>query len=874
MTEGDSLLFPPVPQPVMQQQHVGPGRGPVHAVIDNQTGLPDGQVREAIEDKWVEVAGLQFAQPNTFSLYATTNQGSMLARTPFRTPTNVIDEMKLARTFADTDDDVGATLGMMLAIAYGKGVMNQHRDETTLEFFNQMTDPKVMDIESVFEEIHREFLITGSVTTLSLFMRQRMSYYPLKSIEPVLAQLQVPRVGILPSENIRVISNDIIGQGELAFHVEDYNLKNWLDEYFSPRTSDLKKSTMAREEPVTAALFTGRKEIPFTDGDAASRGLTVYTLNQRMVHRTSMPKGALPYARPLLTRNFPLLEAKRLLNIMDYALLQGGTNYIVIAKKGSDNLPAQPAEIQNLQNQVMHASRSGVLVGDHRLDVEIVTPNLEELLNPAKRKLLGRKIAMALLRQSEQVTGDSGTKGAENEMELTARVIESDRRKMIRHIESSVYDETAERNRSTFKEGAPSIWGPPIVLTEIREFWKNILNASDRGLIPHRYTVEALGYNYEATLAEREREIARGDDQSLVPGSVPYSSPEAGPQDNNEGRPPGSSPNNGRPGGPESEDPQRHPGRRVIRKLKGETVQAIVRDNEVAYIGETTRALLAEYEDRMEIGYVTGAEREAIDANQAIRTGPSVIIPVNPGIVCNEYRTAKLEDGLRVVIGKRRQDDALVAKALRFTEPHFDLLKASEYALRWGFVSEPLIEVAGKKRCTNCGNEMPDYSPMNPVCPSCNCDNTPGAVGAEGGPMPGGSLETGLAALIEAGDKRHSDLVNILRDALRDMASAQPKPAPGPGDEGYTYTICPSCGLVQVSQNETCERCGLKMSEPTKALMAHLEGQGVRAIVHISKPPDASQQADRRADDGWDVDEGDTLLVHWARTYRKEKMKK
>jgi predicted RNA-binding Zn-ribbon protein involved in translation (DUF1610 family) len=838
----------------------------VNATIDNRTGLPDAQIQGYCEDRWVELAGLQFAQPNNFTLYGTTNQGSMLARTPFRTPSNVIEEIKLARSVADSDDDVAAALGNMLAIAYGSGLMNQHRDEATLEFFNQIGNPKNMDLEATFEELHREYLIAGSVTSLSLFMRQRMSYYPLKAVEPVMAQLQIPRIGILPAENIRVISNDIVNEGELAYHVEDPNMKNWLEEFFSPRTPDLRRSMMAQQEPVAANLFTGRVEIPYNDGDPASRGLIVYTLNQRMVHRTTMPKGPYPYARPLLTRNFPLLEAKRLLNIMDYALLQGGTNYIVIAKKGSDQQPAQPGEIQNLQNQIMHASRSGVLVGDHRLDIQIVTPNLEELLNPAKRTLLGRKISMGLLRQTEQVTRESGTKGAENEMEMLARVVTADRRKMIRHGESAFYEETALRNRSTFKEGAPTIWGPPIVLTEIKEFWKAILSLSDRGLIPHRYAIEALGYDYDGTLAERERELARDDQISLIPGKIPYGT-QGEPQDNNEGRPPGSSSNNGT-GNEEEQTPT--PAKRVIRKTKGETIKAMVENGKVAFIGETTRALLAEYEDRMDLGYVTGVEREAIDCNQIIRSGSTVVVPVNPDMVCTEYRAAKLDAGLRVVIGQRHVDGALVAKALRFSEPDFDLLRASEYAIRWGFLTEPLLEVAGKpKRCMNCGNELPDYSPMNTVCPDCGVDNT-NAAPIESGPISGGSIETGkiLAELFKAAGEGNKDIADILRKITEHSF--------GEGVEGdppveYPQGICPECGQIQLLSNDACERCGTDMQQPMKNMLAYLEQRGV-TMIPLKEKPKLGEQADRRKDPkAWDAKDGDTLLHDWARAYRKEK---
>src|SRR5436305_4675431 len=129
--------YPRVPQPPLRGGYQGEI---INAVIDNRTELPDSMVREAIRDRWTEIAGLQFAQPNNFQLYAN-NQGSMLARTPFRTPQSVIDEIRLSRTVADTDDDVGAVIGNMIAVALGDGVVNQHRDEKTLEFFNIIMGP-------------------------------------------------------------------------------------------------------------------------------------------------------------------------------------------------------------------------------------------------------------------------------------------------------------------------------------------------------------------------------------------------------------------------------------------------------------------------------------------------------------------------------------------------------------------------------------------------------------------------------------------------------------------------------------------------------------------------------------------------------------
>jgi hypothetical protein len=75
--------------------------------------------------------------------------------------------------------------------------------------------------------------------------------------------------------------------------------------------------------------------------DYTGFGTRAYRLNPRMAHRTTAPYDA-DAPRPLLTADFALLEAKRLLNLMDYALLQGGMNFIVVAKKGTDERPALP----------------------------------------------------------------------------------------------------------------------------------------------------------------------------------------------------------------------------------------------------------------------------------------------------------------------------------------------------------------------------------------------------------------------------------------------------------------------------------------------------------------------------------------------------
>lgn len=72
------------------------------------------------------------------------------------------------------------------------------------------------------------------------------------------------------------------------------------------------------------------------------------------------------------------------------------TNFIVLVKKGSDQRPATPQEMHSLANQVKMASRVPVIVGDHRLEVEIVTPKMDFVLIAEKYNALDSRITARL----------------------------------------------------------------------------------------------------------------------------------------------------------------------------------------------------------------------------------------------------------------------------------------------------------------------------------------------------------------------------------------------------------------------------------------------------------------------------------------------
>lgn len=659
---------------------------PERVIIDNRTDLPDSDIQDAVHDMFVENASMSGVERSTFQTYAA--EGSLLARRRYQTPANVIDEIKLARSLAERDDDVAAVLGEMIAIAFGDGYEHQGDDEATVELFCEMSKAKYSNLTHALQEMYRELLISSQVNTAILFTRESISYSLQGSERRLNKSVAVPLIGVLHAENIRVIGNDMFGTGQLAYYPDTDRLRRWLEKYFNPNTEPAVKAQMGREDRVSANLFTAKVPQGAVEADARNWGerwdaQNLYYLNLKMVHRSTFPKGQWKYPRPLLTRDFSLLEAKRLLNIMDYALLQGGSNFIVVAKKGTDKRPAQKEELENLQNVVRTASKTGVIVGDHRLEFEVITPKMEALLNPDKRRLLGRKIVQAMLRIPEQAQEAPARSSQQNpELESKARVITSDRTILKSHVEDYIYDETVNRNPNVFKE-PPCIAFPKIILQGTQFFTDFILKLRDRGDIPRKWAVEYAGFDFDAAVDQRKLEIESGADEILTPAHTPFDGEGEGgpgPQDNQPGRPPGSrdQPPGSPPGLPEP--------KRMIHQNPGETVMSWYEEelDAVCRMGEITYAILDQYPKR-NIGRVTTTERNVIDAAEAVQKGSTLYVPVNPSYAIRDAKAIRLEGGLSLIIGERQGDGAWVAKLLCFRETEFDKLQAEEMALRWGF---------------------------------------------------------------------------------------------------------------------------------------------------------------------------------------------
>lgn len=239
---------------------------------------------------------------------------------------------------------------------------------------------------------------------------------------------------------------------------------------------------------------------------------------------------------------FPLLDLKTQMRAMDRAVLLSGTNFIVLVKKGTDAHPIKKAaEMDSVVEQVRTVSRSPVIVSDHRLSIEIITPDLSFVLNAEKWSTVDTRLQMRLW--GTFVTNP--TEGRDTSLTLgrvIARGISSRRHMLKRDIERNIIKPVTDLN-DNFDAKTKIEFTPQRIELEMDESIANIIQElRDRGDISRETTLNELGFNQDIEAVRREREDDKYED-IFVPPQIPFDSPEKktpGGEGRKGGRPAGS----------------------------------------------------------------------------------------------------------------------------------------------------------------------------------------------------------------------------------------------------------------------------------------------------------------------------------------------
>lgn len=268
----------------------------------------------------------------------------------------------------------------------------------------------------------------------------------------------------------------------------------------------------------------------------------LWLFNEDAIFRHSLTKAEYERFAPVRLKSIlPLLEMKQHLRSSDRAALIGFTHFIVVITKGSDKLPAKQAEIDNLREQARVIARLPVLVGDHRLEVKIVSPSIENTLMETRWQVLDSRLVFKSLQSYSPVVqgGNASGTGVSEMSRVIAKGMESRRHMIVRSLERAIFRKILDRNEDL--DEMPTLEFSPkrISLDFNADVIGQILKLRDRGDLSRESMLEEMDYDQEVEVLRRAKEKAMYDEvfQSGVPHSSPGMNPFGAPKLGPDGKP-------------------------------------------------------------------------------------------------------------------------------------------------------------------------------------------------------------------------------------------------------------------------------------------------------------------------------------------------
>ncbi|MGE3468195.1 MAG: hypothetical protein AB7J13_14855, partial [Pyrinomonadaceae bacterium] len=328
-------------------------------------------------------------------------------------------------------------------------------------------------------------------------------------------------ISLLDPLKIAPVGNMMFNQGQLAYIADRLEAENFDNVLAGNNTSDL----------VVLQMIAGR----YNASQAERRHLSdlgvnpehLFLLNPEMVWRyTDTRPDYERFANVRLRSVFELLDLKQQLRAMDRAHLLGATNFILLVKKGTDDLPAKPAEVAQLAAQVQANSRIPVIVGDHRIEIEIITPKTDNTLKPERYNALDARIEARLFGMFFTGNYSAGAKGDDSIKlaKVVARGLESRRDSIGNFVQKHIIKRTVDLN-DQFTSTANLRYHPKRVAIDFDPVIAQVLQLlRDRGDISRESILDELGFDQDDEARKREKE-AKSFDKIFTPTNVPFDSP-------------------------------------------------------------------------------------------------------------------------------------------------------------------------------------------------------------------------------------------------------------------------------------------------------------------------------------------------------------
>lgn len=453
--------------------------------------------------------------------------GTIFQRDRFVTPGSVHEQFVTARDAVESDDVVSGVADSTESLVFNRmSFLTEDEDEE--DVWNQIAAD--LDLDSRLREMWRELFIYSQFYsviwwgTKSYKVRGKTSAGNARRKE--FNNLKVP-LGLTMLDPLKVVpvGGLLFNQEKLAYLADPSEI-DMLD---AAAANDPEADPLARQI-ILSKYDPNRVEARQLMLDGVTLSF-LYLLNPANVFRHTATRSQYQrFAAVRMKSVFELLDLKAQLKQMDRAMLLGGTNFIVLIKKGTDQRPATPKEITALQTQVRTVARVPVIVGDHRLAVEIVTPKTDNTLAPERYNGLDARITARLYQMFMTGNYAAGAQG-DDSIKLAmvvARGMESRRRQLRRTMEARVIRPTTDRN-DQFTEPPKLRFHPArIELTFDAAMVQFLIDCRDRGDISRETYLNEIDVDQADEAMLRKREKKRYD-STFTPTNVPFTAPNGAP---------------------------------------------------------------------------------------------------------------------------------------------------------------------------------------------------------------------------------------------------------------------------------------------------------------------------------------------------------
>lgn len=499
--------------------------GWVGASWENQTDLPDEMLLSTVRET------AQYLQQWTRETRAQKGRSNLFDRSKFAVSENPYEQMKVARLAVRDDDVVGAAADVTESLIL-QGTQWGGADADAADIFNQISAD--INLDGYLRTAYREgFSDSQSVTAVWWGSREYTSRvrrpsgkknadgtdrtYPARRA----IRLYVPtKIITLDSTCVVPIGMSVFGEDRLAWHATPSMLTTW-SQMDAGMTTDL----------LMANLFQGT----YTPGRDEEQQLIKWGVDPKRLiefrpdtvwRHTRTRSSFQPFPDIRMASVFRLLDLKQQLLESDRVMLVGAANYILLVKKGTDGAPASQPEVDNLKEGFTVIAKLPVIVSDHRLSIEIISPALDMTLVADKYNVLDARILARLFGAPAINSGARGDQNSGITTRMMARTLENQRHMLRRMVEKRVRDAIWDNPRNVdavkrnFKE-KPSLFFTPrnVQLDNDAQIITAIMAARAARDLSRESELEFLGFDQavEAQRMQREAEVYDDIFKTAVP---------------------------------------------------------------------------------------------------------------------------------------------------------------------------------------------------------------------------------------------------------------------------------------------------------------------------------------------------------------------